>query len=131
MSEAARSQFAWPAPGIPRLEGDAALDVADKSTIADDVRARSAQRLARSADQYVSGCMPATPMQSNPLAAFCLVVMSVDEARTARRWFCALSAAPADCRSRALQVDHLLLRGNRRYMHTRVDGEWSMAEVNP
>ncbi len=43
MSEAARSQFAWPVPGIPRLEGDAAFDVADKSTIADDVRARGAQ----------------------------------------------------------------------------------------
>ena len=38
MSEAARSQFAWPEPGIPRLEGDPPLDVEDKSILQDDVR---------------------------------------------------------------------------------------------
>jgi len=38
MSEGGRSQFAWPHPGLPRLEGDAALEVEDKSLIADDVR---------------------------------------------------------------------------------------------
>jgi hypothetical protein len=39
MSEGGRAQFAWPHPGLPRLEeGDSALDVADKSIIADEVR---------------------------------------------------------------------------------------------
>jgi hypothetical protein len=36
MSEGGRAQFAWPHPGIPRLEeGDSALDVADKSLISE------------------------------------------------------------------------------------------------
>ena len=39
MSEAGRSQFTWPEPGIPRLEGDPPLDVEDKACIQGDVRA--------------------------------------------------------------------------------------------
>lgn len=37
MSEAGRSQFAWPEPGIARLEDDSAFDV-DKALIAENVR---------------------------------------------------------------------------------------------
>ena len=38
MSEAGRSQFAWPEPGIPRFEGDPPLDDVDVSLIQDQVR---------------------------------------------------------------------------------------------
>jgi hypothetical protein len=29
------------------------------------------------------------------------------------------------------QVDHLQLRGNRRYVHSRGQSGWEMSEVNP
>jgi hypothetical protein len=38
MSEAGRSQFAWPEPGIPRLEGDPPLEDVDAALIQDSVR---------------------------------------------------------------------------------------------
>ena len=44
MSEAARSQFAWPEPGIPRLEGDPPLDNVDAALIQDQARIAPSHR---------------------------------------------------------------------------------------
>jgi hypothetical protein len=52
MSAAARSQFAWPSPGIPRLEDDAAFEVSDPSVIEDDVRTAP-----RAAEQHRHACV--------------------------------------------------------------------------
>lgn len=64
MSESGRSQFAWPHPGLPRLDGDAALAVDDASLVA---------------------------AEAPPLPTFCLVVMTPDEVeelslKKNRRW---------------------------------------------
>mmetsp|Transcript_2601 Transcript_2601/g.4419 ORF Transcript_2601/g.4419 Transcript_2601/m.4419 type:complete len:200 (-) Transcript_2601:298-897(-) len=78
LSASGRSQFAWPQPGLPR-----------------DV----------DSEEYAEGA--ADPPQE-PLPAFALVVMHVDE------------------------VDVLLLRGNTRTTYSRKDGEWQEGHnVNP
>jgi hypothetical protein len=82
MSPNGRAQFAWPNPGIPRLddENPDAFDIPD-GLVADG---------------------------EGVLENFCLVVMNVDE------------------------VDHLSLKSNRRYHHTKSEQDgWVSNEVNP
>ena len=84
MSEGGRSQFAWPEPGIPRLEdSEKDFKLEDPALVSD---------------------------QSLPLPAFCLVIITVDE------------------------VDHLMLKENRRRSYRRQAGGaagWLRTEVNP
>ena len=90
MSEAGRSQFAWPEPGILRLEGDPPLDEVDASLIQNQVRvfARFVRVRAN----------PAWARQSPPLPTFCLVVLTVDEARCEPTRACSLRLSAACAR---------------------------------
>lgn len=67
MSEGGRSQFAWPHPGIPRVEGDGPLAGADSAATSNVVRPPHSflQLLTLAVFQA-------------PLPAFCLVVMTVE-----------------------------------------------------